>query len=139
MAQRDGSSPLVLVVEDFEDTRVLMRRFLEMGGCRVVEAADGREALERARSERPQLILMDLNMPVLDGFTAALRIRERDETRNVPIVAITAYDTAEFRAAARAVGCTGYIAKPLDFGELMTLVKRYIEDDGSHMEKTSVS
>jgi CheY-like chemotaxis protein len=113
-----------LVVEDYEDTRVMMRRQLELGGFRVVEAADGREAVERAGSHHPAVILMDLNMPVLDGFTAALRIRERAETRGVPIVALTAYDTAEFRAAARAVGCSEYVAKPVGFEQLLSLVSR---------------
>jgi CheY-like chemotaxis protein len=127
MAERDVSSPVVMVVEDFDDTRLLMKRLLEMSGCRVVEAVNGREAVERAASERPQLILMDLNMPVLDGFTAALRIRERAETRAVPIVAVTAYDTVESRRAARAVGCDDYVAKPLDLDEITNIVRRHLE------------
>jgi CheY-like chemotaxis protein len=126
MGQMDSASQLVMVVEDFDDTREMMRRFLEMGGCRVVEAANGREAVEQAERETPDLILMDLNMPVLDGFAAALRIRERDEARGVPIVAVTAYDSAESRAAARAVGCVEYVAKPLDFDKLMALVQRLV-------------
>jgi two-component system cell cycle response regulator DivK len=126
MAQRHTDGPLVLVVEDFEDTRAVMRHFLERGGCRVVEASDGREAIERVRELRPDLVLMDLNMPVLDGFTATLRLREEPETRAVPVVAVTAYDTSEFRAAARAVGCNEYVAKPLDFPALMTLVERLL-------------
>ena len=124
MRQRDTSATLVMVVEDHEDTRVMMRQQLELGGFRVVEASDGREAVERAGSLHPAVILMDLNMPVLDGFTAALRIHERDETRGVPIVAITAYDTAESRAAARAVGCSEYVAKPVGLDELLSLVSR---------------
>ena len=128
MRQGDSSGPLVLVVDDYEDTRVLMRRQLELGGFRVVEAADGREAIERAASHRPAVILMDLNMPVLDGFTAALRIREREETRGVPIVALTAYDTAEFRAAARAVGCSEYVTKPVAFDALLLLVSRLSQE-----------
>ena len=132
MRQGDSSGPLVLVVDDYEDTRVLIRRQLELGGFRVVEASDGREAVERAASHRPAVILMDLNMPVLDGFTAALRIREREETRGVPIVALTAYDTSEFRAAARAVGCSEYVAKPVAFDALLLLVARLTQ--GSRVE-----
>lgn len=128
MAERDAASPVVLVVEDFEDTRLLMRRLLEMSGCRVVEAVNGREAIARAETDRPHLILMDLNMPVLDGFTAALRIRERDAGREVPIVAVTAYDTAEFRRAAEAVGCSGYVSKPLDLDRLADLLRRHLPD-----------
>ncbi len=67
-------------------------------------------------------------MPVLDGFTAALRIHRQDETRNVPIIAVTAYDTAEFRAAARAVGCSDYIAKPIDFERMSSLLRRHLSD-----------
>jgi two-component system cell cycle response regulator DivK len=126
MEQSDAASPTVMVVEDFDDTRQMMRRFLEMGGCRVVEAVNGREAIELAQREHPALILMDLNMPVLDGFTATLRIRENEQMRDVPIVAVTAYDTAEFRAAANAVGCSEYVAKPVDFGQLMTLLNRLL-------------
>ena len=133
MGQKDAAGPLVLVVEDFDDTRQMIRRLLEMGGCRVVEATNGREAIELAGRERPNLILMDLNMPVLDGFTAALRIRENDEVSDVPIVAVTAYDSAESRAAARAVGCDEYVAKPVDFGQLMALIERLI---GGHHTQT---
>ncbi len=134
MAQSSQHNPLVLVVEDFDDTRQMMRRFLEIGGCRVIEAVNGREAIECARRELPDLILMDLNMPVLDGFTATLRIREDERTGKVPIVAITAYDTPEFRAAANAVGCDDYIAKPVDFGQLMTLLDRLLERDAAQVE-----
>ena len=122
--ERSGAST-VMVVDDFVDTRLMIRQFLELGGCRVVEAGNGREAIEVADRERPDLILMDLNMPVLDGFTATLRIRESESVRGVPIVALTAYDTAEFRAAARAVGCDEYISKPVDFNKLMGLVERF--------------
>ena len=122
----NGSAPVVMLVEDFRDTREMMRRMLEMQGCRVVEAANGQEAIELSQSERPDLILMDLNMPVLDGFTATLRIRENEQMRDVPIVAVTAYNTAEFRAAANAVGCSEYVAKPVDFGQLMTLLNRLL-------------
>jgi two-component system, cell cycle response regulator DivK len=119
-------NPLVLLVEDFADTREMIRRVLELGGCRVIEAANGQEAIELAQRERPDLILMDLNMPVLDGFTATLRIREYEPTRDVPVIAVTAFDTAEFRAAASAVGCSEYVVKPLDFERLTSILKQFI-------------
>lgn len=124
--QHDTTAPTVLVVEDFDDARSAMRGLLEIEGYRVVEASDGREAVEVARRERPALILMDLNMPVLDGFGAALRIRELDGLRTVPIVAVTAFDTAEFRAAARAVGCDEFVVKPVDFDRLTELMDRLL-------------
>ena len=121
-----GANPVVMLVEDFADTREMMRRVLESGGCRVLEAANGQEAIELAQRERLDLILMDLNMPVLDGFTATLRIREYEPTRDVPVVAVTAFDTAESRAAASAVGCSDYIVKPLDFERLASLLKQFL-------------
>ena len=121
-----GANPVVMLVEDFADTREMMRRVLERGGCRVLEAANGQEAIELAQRERLDLILMDLNMPVLDGFTATLRIREYEPTRDVPVVAVTAFDTAEFRAAATAVGCSEYIVKPLDFERLSSILKQFL-------------
>lgn len=126
MEERLAGNPVVMLVEDFDDTRELMRYVLERGGCRVLEAANGQEAIELARRERLDLILMDLNMPVLDGFTATLRIRENEQTRDVPVVAVTAYDTVEFRAAASAVGCSDYVVKPLDFERLGALLKQFL-------------
>ncbi len=121
-----GANPVVMLVEDFADTREMMRHVLERGGCRVLEAANGEEAIELAQRERVDLILMDLNMPVLDGFTATLRIREYEPTRDVPVVAVTAFDTAEFRAAASAVGCSEYVVKPLDFERLTSILRQFL-------------
>ena len=120
----EGEAPLVLLVDDYEDTRRMIRQMLELQGCRVVEAADGEEAIARAQAATPDLVLMDLNMPVLDGFNATFRIREYERTRDVPVVAVTAYDTTEFRAAASAVGCCDYVVKPLDLERLAALLER---------------
>jgi len=118
--------PVVMLVDDYEDTRQMIRCMLELRGCRVVEAANGQDAIELAQAEHPDLVLMDLNMPVLDGFNATLRIREYEATRDVPVVAVTAYDTAEFRAAASAVGCSDYVVKPLDIERLGALLERLL-------------
>lgn len=118
--------PVVMLVDDYDDTREMTRRMLELNGCRVVEAANGQEAIEFAQRDGPDLVLMDLNMPVLDGFTATLRLREDERTRDVPVVAVTAYDTAESRAAASAVGCCEYVVKPLDLDHLATLLERLL-------------
>ena len=126
-------NPVVMLVEDFQDAREVVRHMLEMRGCRVVEAANGQEAIELSQQGGFDLILMDLNMPVLDGFTATLRIREYERTRDVPVVAVTAYDTEEFRAAAGAVGCCDYILKPLNFERLDSLLKQLLpQRDASH-------
>ena len=121
-----AGGPLVMLVEDFRDTREMMRRMLELQGCRVVEASNGQEAIELSQRGGLDLVLMDLNMPVLDGFNATLRIREYERTRDVPVVAVTAYDSAESRAAAGAVGCCDYVVKPLDVDNLSTLLKRLL-------------
>ena len=121
-----SGGPVVMLVEDFSDTRQMMRRMLELNGCRVVEACNGQEAIELSQRGGLDLVLMDLNMPVLDGFNATLRIREYERTRDVPVVAVTAYDSAESRAAAGAVGCCEYLVKPLDLENLSTLLSRLL-------------
>src|SRR3712207_2109197 len=104
----------------------MMRRMLEIQGCRVIEAANGQEAIELSQRGQLDLVLMDLNMPVLDGFTATLRIREYERTRDVPVVAVTAFDTAEFRAAAGAVGCCDFVVKPIEPEHLNALMARLL-------------
>jgi len=126
MTSEVTGSPVVMLVEDFQDTREVMRKMLELSGCRVVEAANGQEAIELSQQGGLDLVLMDLNMPVLDGFTATLRIREYERTRDVPVVAVTAYDTEEMRAAAGAVGCCDYVLKPLDPARLDALLKQLL-------------
>lgn len=116
----------IMVVEDFEDNRFMMRRLLEMSGYRVVEAEDGQEAVELATRELPNLILMDLSLPVLDGLAATRRIREHAELRMVPIVAVSAHDTADFHADALAAGCNEYVTKPIDFDQLDDLLERLL-------------
>lgn len=120
----NGSRPLVLVVEDFEDNRFMMRRLLEMSGYRVVEAVNGNQAVEAAASEQPDIILMDLSLPQLDGLAATRRIREQQGSRRVPIVAVSAHDSADFHAEALAAGCNEYVTKPIDFDQLVELLSR---------------
>ena len=124
MAEREGISLTVLVVEDFEDNRFMMRRLLEMSGYRVVEAVNGSQAVEVAASERPDLILMDLSLPKLDGLAATRKIRQQDGLSKVPIVAVSAHDTADFHAEALAAGCNEYVTKPIDFDQLVRLLDR---------------
>ncbi|HKQ50953.1 MAG TPA: response regulator [Pyrinomonadaceae bacterium] len=127
MESNNGSAPpTVMVVEDFEDNRFMMRRLLEMSGYRVLEAVNGEEAVELAHKERPQLILMDLSLPQLDGLAATRRIRQHPDMRDVPIVAVSAHDTADFHADALAAGCNDYVTKPIDFDQLEALLKRLL-------------
>ncbi len=109
----------ILIADDFEDTRQVMNLFLEMKGHTVVEAANGEEAVERALKDRPDLILMDLSMPVMDGLTATRRIRAHRETAGIPIVALSAHlhDPA-WRDRALRCGCNHCCPKPLDLAAL---------------------
>jgi CheY-like chemotaxis protein len=129
-----GYGPLkksVMVVEDFEDNRYMMRRLLEMCGYEVLEAVNGEEAVEMALKERPGLILMDLSLPLLDGLAATRKIREHWELREVPIVAVSAHDTADFHADALAAGCNDYVTKPIDFDQLEGLLQRLMSEKGN--------
>ena len=124
MKEKENSRPVVLVVEDFEDNRFMMRRLLEMSGYRVVEAVNGAQAVSVAESERPDIILMDLSLPLLDGLAATRRIRARDGLGKVPIVAVSAHDSADFHAEALAAGCNEYVTKPIDFDQLVQLLNK---------------
>ncbi len=117
----------ILVAEDSADTRAVLCRVLAFNGYRVVEAADGREAVEVALSECPDLVVMDLNMPVMDGLAATERIRElKDRCGKVPVVAVTAFDTYGMREAAVEAGCDAYLLKPLVLDELETVVEKLL-------------
>ena len=124
MSDESNARPTVLVVEDFEDNRFMMRRLLEMSGYQVVEAVNGNQAVERAASDSPDIILMDLSLPQLDGLAATRRIRSQEGLRKVPIVAVSAHDSADFHAEALAAGCNEYVTKPIDFDQLVQLLDR---------------
>lgn len=121
---KDGSKPTVLIVDDNADTRVVVRWMLERWGCRVVEAADGREALEKTVEHRPDLVVMDLSMPVADGYEAVRAIRGREEFSSLPVIAVTAFDRAVARDEAEAAGFDHYLSKPIDFKRLEVLVEK---------------
>lgn len=130
MSERDGRANklMILLVDDYEASRFVLRNFLESHGYRVVEAINGQEAIDLAQRECPDLILMDLNLPVLDGLLAAERIRaSRAACRNVPIIAITAFDTYGMKEAALEAGCNAYIAKPIDFERVGKLLARALD------------
>lgn len=118
---------IVLIADDFEEHRLLMRQALEKRGHRVVEAMDGQETMETALREHPNLILLDLALPVLDGLTVARKIREMEDMRGIVVIAVTAYDTYGMREAAIEAGCNEYIAKPVELEELTIMIDRLLE------------
>jgi two-component system cell cycle response regulator DivK len=122
MGERHPEDLKILLVEDFEDSRLVMRLGLEEQGYRVLEAADGEEAVRLALRERPDVILMDLSLPVLDGLDATRRIRQSPDAANALIVAITAHIEPDYRAKALDAGCNAYVTKPIDFGWLNDLI-----------------
>jgi two-component system, cell cycle response regulator DivK len=117
----------VLLVEDTEDNRVMMRRLLEMSGYSVMEAVNGVEAVTKAELELPEIILMDLSLPLIDGLAATRRIRQLSGLKEIPIIAVSAHDTLDFHAEALVAGCDAYITKPIDFGELEGLIESLLE------------
>jgi CheY-like chemotaxis protein len=114
--------PTVLVVEDFDDFRFMLRLRLELSNYRVVEAANGCEAVEVAQRERPSLVVMDLCLPVLDGFAATRQMRDQPSLHDVPIVALTAHGTSDYRNKAAAAGCNEFLTKPLNFERLQEVM-----------------
>jgi CheY-like chemotaxis protein len=112
----------ILVVEDYEDTSLAMRLALESQGYHILEAADGEQAVALASRERPDIILMDLSLPVLDGIAATEQIRARPELRDTIIVAVTGHNEQDFRTRALAAGCNAFVTKPIDFDWLKDLL-----------------
>jgi two-component system, cell cycle response regulator DivK len=123
MSDRDTRDRTVLVVEDDDDSRFLMRLELERLGYRVTEAEDGEKAIEVADRERPDIILMDLTLPVLDGIAATEKIRATDDLSAIPVIAVTAHKETDFREEAKAAGFNAYVTKPIEFSWLDELIK----------------
>jgi len=122
MHERDSKDLKVLLVEDVEDTRLFMRIELEEQGFIVLEAENGQVAVDTATREKPDVILRDLTLPLMDGFTATKLIRQNEELKNVPIIAITAHKEDDFRADAKASGFDAYVTKPIDVNWLKGLI-----------------
>ncbi len=120
------SSAIVLNIEDNIDNRTLIRRILMAEDYEVVEAGNAGEALEVLKSLHPDLILMDINMPDIDGYTLTSRIRAMSGFENVPIVALTANVMRGDRERSLEAGCDGYIQKPIDIDLLPQQVERYL-------------
>lgn len=115
----------VLIVEDYEDTREFMKILLESYGYKVIEAADGIEAIDRVKKYHPDLILMDISLPVVDGLTATRAIRSFDVDSKVPIIAVTAFGKNYYNKAIEA-GCNDLIDKPVDFDSLEPILRSYL-------------
>jgi len=127
MDRKKNNRPTILVVDDFEDMRSILRLWLERRGYRVVEAGDGEKALQVARDEHPDVILMDIGMPRRSGISATYKIRKDPELNGIPVVAITAYETTDLHEAAIKAGCVHCLSKPIDDYELGRLLSALLQ------------
>jgi CheY-like chemotaxis protein len=115
--------PRLLLVEDNEESRDGLSRHLQRRGFEVRTAADGRQGLEAARAEPPDLVLMDMSLPVLDGWEATRQLKADPRTRHVPVIALTAHAMAGDREKALAAGCDEYDTKPVEFARLLGKIR----------------
>lgn len=125
----NGGQPTILIVDDFDDTRLLLRTWLEKKGYRVFEAENGNEAVTEAEIRRPDLIIMDVEMPELDGLSATRKIRALKDFQGVPIVAVSAYGADQYREHALKAGCNEYVSTPFEPDELEKLIRSLITKD----------
>jgi len=116
----------ILVVDDNNDSRELVVKVLKNQGYEMIEAIDGEDALEKALSEKPDLILMDISIPKINGYEVTKRLKSLDEVKKIPVVALTAHAMRGDRAKALEAGCEGYISKPINVRELPAQVKSYM-------------
>ena len=116
----------ILVVEDTEDNRQILRDLLGMAGYDMIEANDGAEGVAQATAHKPDLILMDIQMPVMDGYEATRQIKANPELKAIPILAVTSYALSGDEEKARAAGCDGYIAKPYSPRQMLAKVREIV-------------
>jgi two-component system cell cycle response regulator DivK len=120
----------ILVIEDNEDNRQIIRDLLTNLGYELIEATDGMEGMAMAQSHRPDLILMDIQLPEMDGYEATRQIRAVPELAQVPIIAVTSHALSGDEAKARDAGCDGYVAKPFSPRELLAKIREFLSDAG---------
>lgn len=123
-------SKRILVIEDTDDNRRILRDLLSNAGFELIEATDGEQGVAAAAAQRPDLILMDIQLPVIDGYEASRRIKANPELRHIPIIAITSYALAGDEQKTAAAGCEGYVAKPFSPRQVLALVRQFLRDNG---------
>jgi CheY-like chemotaxis protein len=122
--------PIVLVVDDFADNREMYSEYLSFSGYEVIEAKNGIEAIEAAQARMPDIIIMDLSLPVMDGWEATRRLKADDQTRRIPIVALTGHALAGHSKGAKEAGCDSFLAKPCLPDQLVAEIRRMLEGSG---------
>ena len=124
--KQPGSGPTILIADDVRDNRDLYAMFLEFHGYRIEVASDGREAIDKAVAQRPAVIVMDLTMPDIDGWTACRRLKDDPRTAGIPIIVLTAHALEGTEARAKAAGCNAYLVKPCLPDNLLAEVERQL-------------
>jgi two-component system, cell cycle response regulator DivK len=120
--------PTILIVEDNEENRDSLSRRLQRRGFAIVTAADGKIGVAMAQSEKPDLVLMDMNMPELDGWEATRQIKAAAETHDLPVIALTAHAMSGDRERALGAGCADYHTKPVDFPKLLAQIEALLQN-----------
>lgn len=120
------SQTTVLLVEDNPDNRDIYTTYLEFHGYRVTGTANGHDALELAQKERPDLVLLDISIPGMDGWTLTRRLKDDAETNGIPVIALTAHALPEHRERAREAGCDAYLTKPISPGKVLEEIRRLL-------------
>jgi CheY-like chemotaxis protein len=129
-SKKPGAPPLILIVDDFQDNREMYAEFMRFSGLRVEEATNGHEALEKATELLPDLIVMDLSLPGIDGWEATRRLKGDAKTKHIPVLALTGHALAGYSEGARQAGCDGFITKPCLPEELVAEIQRVLEGRG---------
>jgi two-component system, cell cycle response regulator DivK len=117
----------ILMVEDTEDNRQIIRDLMESVGYDLIEAEDGAAGVAMAAKHRPDLILMDIQLPVMDGYEACRRIKANPDLRHIPIIAVTSYALSGDETKTKAAGCDGYVAKPFSPRQLLAKMNEFLE------------
>jgi two-component system cell cycle response regulator DivK len=124
---KEGLSKKILVVDDNQDSRELIVKVLKSKGYQMIEAVDGEDALEKVTAENPDLILMDISIPKIDGYEVTRRLKSQANFKNTPIIALTAHAMKGDREKALEAGCDGYISKPIDIHEIPDQIQSYLQ------------
>ena len=125
-----GAMKKILVVEDNELNLEMLQRRLTRRGFAVTTAQDGQEAIEKTFAENPDLILMDMNLPVLDGWEATRQIKRDEKLKNIPVIALTAHAMSDDEDKALNAGCDDFATKPVDFGRLLEKIEKHLKTGG---------
>jgi CheY-like chemotaxis protein len=121
----------ILIAEDFEDNRIALKLMLKLAGFEPLEACDGQQAIDITEREKPDLILMDISLPTVDGLQATRAIRLQSEFQFLPIIIVSAHDSDQSRNDAKAAGGSSYVTKPIEFEELRKVIEGHLSAEGA--------